>query len=226
MTPLHILACSSVHSLELYRLIIKKYPTNLITEDRWGATPLLYAFWGAAPTEIIQFLLKGYQSLYPGYVFNWTMMVETMGRCDTPKESIENLPFVKQMHFHNQTIEYLLDKFVQPSQFYLGGPPNQKRLRFLVMCGMSERVEAIAFKVWRDHIKDMIHTANFLYNIDNSNILDRIREKLTHFEEELPKLKEITTILELAFWKLRMNENILQGEATRNSLLIARRNQD
>jgi len=165
---------------------------------------------------------------YPGYVFNWTMMVETMGRCDTPKESIENLPFVKQMHFPDQTIdwEYLLDKFVQPSQFYLGGPPNQKRLRFLVICGMSERVEAIAFKVWRDHIKDMIHTANFLYNIDNSNILDRIREKLTHFEEELPKLKEITTILELAFWKLRMNENILQGEATRNSLLIARRNQD
>ena len=36
MTPLHILACSSVHDLELYRLIVAKYPTNLITEDRWG----------------------------------------------------------------------------------------------------------------------------------------------------------------------------------------------
>jgi hypothetical protein len=49
MTPLHILACSSVHDLELYCLIIAKYPTNLITEDRWGALPLLYAFWGDAP---------------------------------------------------------------------------------------------------------------------------------------------------------------------------------
>ena len=45
MTPLHILACSSVHDLELYRLIVENYPTNLITEDRWGALPLLYAFW-------------------------------------------------------------------------------------------------------------------------------------------------------------------------------------
>jgi hypothetical protein len=36
MTPLHILTCSSVHDLEVYRVIVGKYPTNLITEDRWG----------------------------------------------------------------------------------------------------------------------------------------------------------------------------------------------
>jgi hypothetical protein len=65
-------------------VIVEKYPTNLITEDRWEARPLLYAFWGAAPTEIIQFLLDRYQSLYPDHDINWTMMVETMGRCDTP----------------------------------------------------------------------------------------------------------------------------------------------
>ena len=41
MTPLHILACSSVHNMELYRVMVEKYPTNLITEDRWGALPLL-----------------------------------------------------------------------------------------------------------------------------------------------------------------------------------------
>ena len=44
MTPLHILTCSSVHDIELYRLIVENYPANLITEDRWGALPLLYAF--------------------------------------------------------------------------------------------------------------------------------------------------------------------------------------
>jgi hypothetical protein len=60
MTPLHILACSLVHNLEVYRVIVEKYITNLITKDRWGALPLLYAFWGAAPAEIIQFLLKSY----------------------------------------------------------------------------------------------------------------------------------------------------------------------
>jgi hypothetical protein len=113
MTPLHILTCSSVHDVEVYRVIIDNYPTNLITEDRWGATPLLYAFWGAAPNEIIQFLLKSYQLLYPDHVFNWTMMVKTMGRCDTPKENIENLLSVKQMHYPEQPIDwvYLLDEF-------------------------------------------------------------------------------------------------------------------
>ena len=33
MTPLHILTCSCVHNLEMYRLIIENYPANLITED-------------------------------------------------------------------------------------------------------------------------------------------------------------------------------------------------
>ena len=89
MTPLHILACSSVHDMEVYHLIIEEYPTNLITEDKWGAIPLLYAFWGAAPAEIIQLLLESYQSLYPGHVFNWTMMAETIGRTDAPNKCIE-----------------------------------------------------------------------------------------------------------------------------------------
>ena len=36
MTPLHILACSSVHDIEMYRIILEKYPDNLITKDIWG----------------------------------------------------------------------------------------------------------------------------------------------------------------------------------------------
>jgi hypothetical protein len=216
MTPLHILACSTVHNLEMYRLIVENYPANLITEDRWGAVPLLYAFWGAAPSEIVQFLLESYQSLYPGHVFNWTMMVETMGRTDTPKESIENLLHMRQLHFPEQPVdwEYLLNKFAQPSRISIPREPYQERMQFLVMCCMTLRVEALAFKVWRDCIANMIHTAAFVYNGDNHSILHEIQEKLTHFEDELPKLKEATTILELAVWKLRMNEKIPQEEAS------------
>jgi len=80
---------------------------------------------------------------------------------------------------------------------------------------MSDHVEALPFKVWRDHITNMIYTANFEYNGDNRSILNRIQEKVAYFEDELPKLKEITTILELALWKLRMNEKIPEEEATR-----------
>jgi hypothetical protein len=206
MTPLHIMACSSVHNLELYRVMVEKYPTNLITEDRWGALPLLYAFWGAAPVEIIQFLLASYKSLYPGHVFNWTMMVKTLGRCDTPKERIEILLCARQMFFPEQSIDwgYLLDLFAEPSNRNFHGAPFQERMRFLVMCGMSERVEALPFKVWRDHITNMIRTAVFEWMRDNLGILRSIQSKLAHFEDELPKLKEATTMLELALWKVRM----------------------
>jgi hypothetical protein len=142
MTPLHILACSSDHDLELYRVIIETYPTNLITEDRWGALPILYAFWGAAPSEIIQFLLASYQSLYPGHVFNWTMMVETIGRFNTSKESIKfkYMLRVKQMHFPDQTLDWdhLLHEIT--NSVYVLNPPTQsitERIQFIVMCDMS-----------------------------------------------------------------------------------------
>jgi hypothetical protein len=218
MTPLHILACSSVHDLEVYRVIIENYPANLITEDRWGALPLLYAFWGAAPAEIIQFLLESYQSLYPGHVFNWTAMVETIGRCDTPKENIENLLCVKQMHFPEQPIDWdhLLDVFARPSQISHNGALFQERMQFLVMCGMSAHVESLAFKVWRESITNMIQTSNFVYRRDNSLILHRIRDKIAYFADELPKLKEVTTILELALWKMKMNDHGLKESVTRH----------
>jgi hypothetical protein len=206
MTPLHILACSSVHDIEVYRVIVENYHANLVTEDRWGALPLLYAFWGAAPTEIIEFLLESYQTLNPGYEFNWTIMVETMGRTDTPKESIENLLRVKQLHFPEQPInwEYLLDNFATPSSYNFQSQLRE-RMQFLVMCGFSTRVEALPFKIWRDCISNMIQTSNFLYNGDNSSILREIQDKIAHFEDELSKLKEATTILEIALWKVRMN---------------------
>jgi hypothetical protein len=216
MTPLHILTCSSIHDLKLYRVIVEKYPANLITEDRWGALPLLYAFWGAAPTEIIQFLVDSYQLLYSDHVFNWTMMVETMGRCETPKERIENLLHVRQLRFPGQPLDWdrLLDEFALRSDFYMTGDLFQERIRFFFLCSMSERVEALAFKVWRDHITNMIQTSNFSSPSNNSDIMRIIRYKLAHFEDELSKLKHITTILELALWKMKMNEKSHQDMAT------------
>jgi hypothetical protein len=221
MTPLHILACSSVHDLELYRIIVENYPANLITEDRWGATPLLYAFWGAAPNEIIEFVIDSYHSFYPDHEFNWTMMVETMGRCDTPKECIENLLHVKRMHFPEQPIDWdhLLDEFARPSQFVFQSTFIE-RMQFLVMCCMSDRVEALAFQVWRDCVTNMIHTAAFVYDGDNTAILREIQDKLAHFVGELHRLKEVTSILELAMWKMNINDNTLKESTTRHQKKI------
>lgn len=42
----------------------------------------------------------------------------------------------------------------------------------------------------------------------------KFEQKLLTFDDELPKLKEVTTILELTMWKLRIDEIITQEEAT------------
>ena len=61
----------------------------------------------------------------------------------------------------------------------------------------------------------MIHTANFEYNGDNFGILRWIRARIAHFEDKYLKLKEITTILELALWKTRLDENVHKRETNR-----------
>jgi hypothetical protein len=201
-----------VHDIEVYRVIVEKYPTNLITKDRWGALPLLYAFWGAAPTEIVQFLIESYQLYYPNHVFKWTDMMWTMGRTDTPKENIQNMLHVRQMNFPEQPLdwEYLLEKFAQPSRVSISGATFQERMRFFFMCGLSDRVEALPFRGWRDHIEDMIPTANYKWDEDNLVILDGIRAKVSHLECEHTRMKETTFILELALWKKRINDTYHQ----------------
>jgi hypothetical protein len=80
---------------------------------------------------------------------------------------------------------------------------------------MTERVEALPFKLWRDCIHNMIQTADFKCDENNSLILHSIRNKLIHFEDELSKLKEVTTILELALWKKRINDTNHQQNSAR-----------
>jgi hypothetical protein len=113
------------------------------------------------------------------------------------------------LHFPEQQMDWdhLLNKFAESSCFSHFGVANQERLRFLFMCGMSERVEALPFKVWRGCITNMIQTADYKYNESNNSILIQIRALFDHFGDELLRLKEATTFLELALWKSRLDEN-------------------
>jgi hypothetical protein len=144
------------------------------------------------------------------------MMMETMGRCDTPKENIDSLLRVKQMHFPDQLIDwdYLLGKFAQPSNLSVLSR-FQERMRYLLMCGMSMHVEALVFKLWRDYITSMIQTSYFKHGGDNRRFLHRIQDKTVSFEDELSRLKEVTTILELALWKMKIIDHSLKENVTR-----------
>ena len=109
------------------------------------------------------------------------------------------------MYFSEQLIdwEYLLAKFALPTDCTFPGALFLERMRFLFMCGMSDRVEALPFEAWRSYITNIIHTANFAMRGGNSSTLHETQAKIAHFEDRLSKLKKVTTILELALWRLR-----------------------
>jgi hypothetical protein len=157
MTPLHILACSTVQCLEMYQLMVEKYPGNLIVEDAWGAVPLLYAVWGDAPSEIVQFLINSYKSLFPNHEFDWRVMVIALGRTNA-HDVIKNLLDIQQIlspdyNFDwNQILEELnefstcfseTNYWVVPSTFC-----------FLMRCSIATRVNAIGVKHFRDAMAD------------------------------------------------------------------------
>ena len=207
MTPLHILTCSTVQNLELYQVMVEKYPENLITKDGWGALPLLYVVWGNAPSEIVQYLVESYQSIYPDYKFNWTEMVQTLAEAKVPNELIQNLLNIQQESFPEQcNWNEVLNNLVEPESQYCQEAYG-KVFRFIVHCGLAKRIKELGLKEWRKIITNGIES---IPDYDDSNkrkaSLDAIRSKLAMFETEYQNLKESTTIVELAFWKKRMND--------------------
>lgn len=79
MTPLHILALSTKQRLELYQVLVRRYPHYLVTKDEWGDLPLHYACKVNAPLEIVQFLLEAHKQAFPNYKLDWKKAVEVSG---------------------------------------------------------------------------------------------------------------------------------------------------
>ena len=199
MTPLHILACSTVQNIELYKVLVKKYPETLITEDRWGAIPLLYAVWGNAPDEIVNFFVESYKSIHPNNELNWTDMIVTLGRAYVPKEVIRALldlyiEFVPDLNWEEWINELAVHNHILEETF-----------GFLVQCGFTDRVNAIGLKQFREEMteamkKDVPYRRKEAW-------LNIVRSKLVNYEEEYRTLKEATTLLELAMWKKELEES-------------------
>lgn len=214
MTRLHILACSTIQNLELYRVLVEAYPKHLITEDKWGALPFLYVVWGSAPNDIIQYLVTKHQSFYPDYEFNWTLMFETLGLANAPQDVIQNLLNVHQESFPEQTIDWtkILDnlgeiKVISETSFLatVSTPaPEAVTFRFLVKCSISKRVKALGLKQWRDDMSISPETKAWKSG-EKRELLASVQSKLAHYEAGYRKLKEATSMLELALWKAKID---------------------
>ena len=210
MTPLHILACSTVQDLSLYKVLIEKYPENLIVKDRWGDLPLFYVVLGNhSSSDIVQFFVECYHSLYPNHEFNWTKIIGTMAGTNAPKEAIQNLVDVQHEYFPNQNINWstILDNA-------LNSLTSQNTFASLVEWSISERVKAIGVKYWRDELTNVEYTeCGGATAREQARLLLRaeVEAKLAKYETEYHNLKEATTILELVLWKHKMGNSSNQG---------------
>jgi len=210
MTPLHILACSTVQCIELYQLMVDKYSANLIVEDAWGATPLLYAEWVDAPNEIVQFLVNSYQSHYPNHEFDWNTMVITLGRRDAPTTGIQNLLDIQQTlsPMYNIDWDRILGLLaIRPaSRPELTQCASSATLCFLTRCSIATRVNAIGVKHFRDAMADDWMGCDSDY-FNGQVWRAETLTKLEYYESECSRLKESTSLLELALWKARIDES-------------------
>jgi hypothetical protein len=207
MTPLHILACSTVQCLEVYQLIVEKYPENLIVEDAWGAVPLLYAVWGDAPNETVQFLVNSYQSLFPNHQFDWNDMLITLGRANASKVVIQNLLDIQQTLYPMYNIDWdqVLGVLAVPTEW---NEPhvNPKTFCSLTRCSIATRVNAIGVKHFRNAM-DADSWMGHKFNFNRQAWYTETLTKLEYYESEYQRLKESTSLLEFALWKIRMNNS-------------------
>ena len=213
MTPLHILACSTVQNVELYKVLVAKYPENLVTEDSWGALPIQYAIWGGAPNEIVQFMAKSYLSLYPNYELNWTKMFIALSKRNVQRDVVKSLLDLQQGFSPNQIIDWnnsILSMLYERGDSETFGTLDET-FKFLVKCSVTEKIHMIGLKRFREEMVKFVERGISRGDIRDSDarrvFTSEVNSKLAHYQSQYLQLKEATALLELAMWKNKMNDS-------------------
>jgi len=213
MTPLHILACSTKPAVEMFQLLIDKYPETLIMKDKWGDIPLLYAFWCNAPSEVVDMLVEGYKSLHPEYEFDWKGMLETLAKRRLPLKNIQRLFNTQQHNFPDQDYDMkslVMELATHDTQESFGRcevrSTSIEVFRYLFRASITKRMDALAVAKWRVDLENRIVAfAKKTRESDTKALYDRL--------DMYELAKEASSILELALWKHKMDEFTLSIDA-------------
>jgi len=211
MTPLHILACSTKPTIEMYRLLIEKYPETLIMKDKWGDIPLLYAIWCSAPSEVVDLLVESYKSMHPDYEFDWKGMILTLVKRRVHLANIQTLINTQQESFPNQ--KYDMQQVVKESAvldkkqwaFQNGKYTRIETFRYLFQVSITKRLDLLGIGRWREELENRVSSLP-RYGLrvskreeDTKAVYDRL------FTYE--SIKEATSVLELALWKTKIDDS-------------------
>ena len=186
-------------TIEMYRLLIEKYPETLIMKDKWGDVPLLYAIWCNAPADVIELFVQSYKSNHPDYKFDWGGMLRLLAKANAPLKNIQTLINTQQNNFSHQEYDiqfYLLDLAAHNSN------PFIETFRYILRLSITKRLDSLAVTRFREELEDSISTLPMTSGcryIDTKALHDR----LATYES----IKEGTSILELALWKAKIDES-------------------
>ena len=190
-------------------------------KDKWGALPLFYALWGNAPSDVVQFLLESYKSIYPTHAFDWGTMVKTLGRASAPSNVIQRLLDVQEECFPQQCIDWdiILEQLDEPTDWHSKeAAAHCVTFRYLISHVVTKRMNKIGLKQWRDEMADKLDEwstpgrkghdeAWRIYRCGRKAYRADIMSKLAHYETEYQKLLEATSVLELVLWKIKIDDS-------------------
>jgi len=204
MTPLHILACSTKQHVEVYRLLIEKYPETLIMKDKWGDIPLLYAFRCNAPSEVIDLLVHSYKSLHQDYEFDWSGMILTLAKRNVPLKNIQNLVNTQQSSFPNQDYDMQqvvleLARYKAPYTIHLSIPIGT--LRYLLRASIAKRLESLNVTRFCEDVESSINSLPVEGKRRDDDV-QSVYDRLSTYES----IKDGTSVLEMALWRAKIDE--------------------
>ena len=208
MTPLHILACSLVQRIEIYRLLVQHYPESLIMKDMWGDIPLTYALYGGAPVQVNDFLLDSYKTLHPDFVIDWGGAVKTFARLGNC-EAIESLLDIHRNHFIQQSFDLaqlVRDIAIDEAETNVFGQsrlltPNEEFI-FIMKASVLPRYKTLGNRRWLEQLDDMLDSLP----INNPRMRVPCFERVLCTVQSFENAKEGLLLLELALWKLKISE--------------------
>jgi hypothetical protein len=142
-------------------------------------------------------------------------MVITLGRANAPAAVIQNLLDVQHILSPDYNIDWdqILEELATATTTMTEPHASHATFCFLTRCSIATRVSAIGVKHFQDDMAD-----NWMGDEDNDFNREMWRNetltKLEYYESEYHKLKESTSLLKLALWKMNIDaSNIDNGVA-------------
>jgi len=216
MTPLHILACSTVHDIDMYRIIVDNYPDNLITKDKWGALPILYAIWGRAPLDIVEFLVDNMLSIHPDHEFDSVKMFETLARTDSAWGADVQWELLDTfLHYVHDELRpelnttswwnMMLHKSAADSTSFDEPGISPTALQFLATHGLWRQL-GLWSGLFVENVMEILDKA--VEDVDRRTCLNELLSDLDRNEKEYLDMKYATSQLELALWNKKIEESV------------------